>query len=960
MNDIARAMLSVLQESEYLEHVGVAHDENPPGRGSGRYAYGSGENRYQRLGKDFYNQYLDLKKSGMKEKDIAKELGCYDAKGNPSTGVLRDMRAVAKNNTRKEEVRRAHELRDQGYTLQQIADELGKPNESSVRSLLNGSSETNMLRAEKTAEELKRVLEERGKFIDIGTGVEAELSMAMNMNISETRLSEALYLLKQEGYVVENVLMPQVTNLNGQKTTIRVLAPPGTDIRELRDYSNIVPYTDYISHDNGDTIKKAVEYPASLDPKRLMIRYAEDGGVDKDGVIELRRGVQDLDLKGSHYCQTRIMVNGTHYLKGMAVYGDNFPPGIDVIFNTNKTKDVPVMGPKDNSVLKPIKDDPENPFGSLIKDKDRGGQYDYIDKETGEKKLGLINKTRDEGEWNEWSDSAPSQFISKQPKALIDRQLNLTIADKNAELDDIMTVTNPTLRKKFLLDFAGKCDSTAEDLKAAKLPGQKYRVILPLTTIKDSEIYAPNLKDGTMVALVRFPHAGPHEIPILRVNNNNQEGDRVITKNSLDAVGITKKTADILSGADFDGDTVLVIPMSDRVRINSRAHDIAFKELRDFDPQHDYAARPGMAVLTEDNKQREMGIISNLITDMYTRGADDKDLIAATKHSMVVIDAVKHNLDYKRSEQENHIKELKAKYQKHSYDDKFGGASTIISQAGSDARVTKRQGQARIDKKTGEISYRRADDAVYINKKGQRVEKTTTVSKMEKAFLSGGNAFDLVSDINNPVEVAYAKFANTMHDIAKKARYTAVNTQGVTYSKSAYLAFKDDVDNLLEQVRKAELNRPRERAAQTLANAKRQIDIERWKEAHPGYSNTEYKNYMKEYKKKVATKSLTNSRATVGAARSEIILTDRQWQAINLNAINQTNLNKIFKYANMDDVRARALPRNDQSLSTAKLAKMKAMRASGYSNAEIAESLDVSVSTVTNYIKGELATTRLS
>lgn len=45
-----------------------------------------------------------------------------------------------------------------------------------------------------------------------------------------------------------------------------------------------------------------------------------------------------------------------------------------------------------------------------------------------------------------------------------------------------------------------------------------------------------------------------------------------------------------------------------------------------------------------------MGVISNLITDMTLRGADEKELARAVKHSMVVIDAEKHGLDYKRSE----------------------------------------------------------------------------------------------------------------------------------------------------------------------------------------------------------------------------------------------------------------------------------------------------------------------
>lgn len=947
MNRIANNMRDVLEAAEYLKHVGVAHDDNPPGRGSGRYAYGSGENAYQRLGRDFYDRYRELNKQGMSEKDIAKELGCYDAKGRPSTGILRDMKSVAKNNVRKENVRLAHELEDQGYTRKEIAQRLGLPNESSVRSLLNGSSERNMIRAEVTADELKRVLEERGGFIDIGAGVENELSEALNLNISETRLSEAIYILKQEGYVVENVLVPQANNLNGQKTTTRILAPPGTDPKEFRDFSKISSYKDYISEDGGNTFVKAVEYPASMDSSRLMIRYAEDGGTDKDGVIEIRRGVPDLDLKGSHYCQTRILVDNSHYIKGMAVYGDNMPDGVDVIFNTNKSKSVPMM-----DVLKPIKDDKENPFGSLIKDRDRGGQYHYTDPKTGESKLGLINKTRDEGDWEEWSDASPSQFISKQPRALIERQLNLTVADKNQEYEEIMSVTNPTLRKKFLIDYAGKCDKAAEELKAAKLPGQKYRVILPLTTIKDNEIYDPNLKDGTMVALIRFPHAGPHEIPILRVNNNNAEGDRVITKNSIDAVGITSKTASVLSGADFDGDTALVIPMSDKVRITSRANEKIFQELRNFDPHHEYAGYEGMKVMSEQKKQTEMGVVSNLISDMYIRGADDEDLIKATKHSMVVIDAVKHKLDYKRSERDNDIKELKRKYQQHANDDKYGGASTIISKAGSDVRVPKRQGNARIIKETGEVWYKKADDASYINKKGERIEKTITISAMENAK----DAFELVSDINNPIEVAYAKFANTMKSTAQKARYIAANTKDIEYSKSAYLAFKSDVDDLLEKVKIAEQNRPRERAAQTIANARIQNRMRDWKDNHEGFTKAEYNDY----KKKISTKELTDARNRVHASRSQISLTDRQWQAINLGAINQTNLQKIFKYADMNDVRARAMPKQKNGLTPAKEARLKAMRASGYSNDEIAQSLGVSRTTITNYIKDELNAIRQS
>ena len=67
----------------------------------------------------------------------------------------------------------------------------------------------------------------------------------------------------------------------------------------------------------------------SVDSKRVKIIYAEDGGTDKDGVMELRRGVEDLDLGGSQYAQVRIGVDGTHFIKGMAIYRDDMPDGVE-------------------------------------------------------------------------------------------------------------------------------------------------------------------------------------------------------------------------------------------------------------------------------------------------------------------------------------------------------------------------------------------------------------------------------------------------------------------------------------------------------------------------------------------------------------------------------------------------------------------------------------------------------
>lgn len=931
-NDIRRYIgsASLANDIDILQHEGVAHDNNPPGRGSGRYAYGSGKNSYQRIGREFYDRYCELSKQGLSESEIAKELGCLDEKGVPSTGRLRQMRTVAKNRVRIEDYNKAVALKEKGMNNTEIAKVLGYPGESSVRSLLDPGRHERAMQAENTANELKSLLED-GYFRDVGKGV------AQEMGISNERMEAALYILQEEGYLVKNIKINQATN-PGQKTTVQIIAPPGTDPKDLRDYSKIKPVSDYESHDGGDSLVPVFSYPASMDSSRLAIRYSEDGGENKDGVIEIRRGVDDLSLGKSNYAQVRILVDGTHYLKGMAVYSDNLPEGKDVLFNTNKTKDIPMIGQKD-SVLKKIKDDPQNPFGSLIKPQEEGGQYYYEDA-NGKKKLGLINKTREEGEWNDWQDKLPSQFLSKQPQKLIDNQLNLSITDKKQELAEISAIQNPTLKKKLLEDFAGKCDTAAVELKAASLPGQKYHVILPLTNVKENEIYAPNYPNGTKLALVRFPHAGTFEIPVLTVNNKNKEGIDIIGPNSPDAVGISAKAAKQLSGADFDGDTVMCIPTNDKVRIESRR---PFKELQDFDPHYQYAGYPGMKVMTKANTQREMGKISNLITDMQIQGATDEELIRATKHSMVVIDAEKHKLDYRRSEKENDIQSLKEKYQKQP-DGKAGGASTIISKAKSPFYVPKRQGAPRLND-DGTVWYKKADDLYYKNKKGELIEKQTKTSLMAEK-----DPYELISDMNNPVERAYANYASVMKSLATQARkeYVSLKKKDIPYSKAAYNAYKDEIDKLLIDIKKAEANGPKERAAQTLANANAAIRLKAIKDADPDISDSEYKSM----KRKINQQEIQKAREKYGAKRAVIDISDAQWNAINQGAINKTTLNKLFRYCDMEDVKRRAIPRENKQINAAKVAKMRAMMASGYTNKEIAEALGVSVSTIIDYVKG--------
>lgn len=900
---------------EMLMHYGMP-------RRSGRYPWGSGDNPYQHSG-DFLSRVEEMKRNNFTFTDedgktytgevaIAKSMGL-------STTQFRTQMSLAKDERRSQDVATAKALREKGYSLNEIADKMGFANDSSVRSLLNESSEARMNQAKTTADFLKQQVAEKG-MIDVGTGVERELG------ISKEKMNQALYILEMEGYPIYGGGVPQVTN-PGKQTNIKVLCPPGTEHKEIYNFENVHSVRDYVSHDGGETFDKFV-YPKSMDSKRMQICYAEDGGIHKDGVIEIRRGVDDLSLGNSHYAQVRILVDGNRYLKGMAVYSDDLPPGVDVRFNTNKKRGTP---PED--VMKKIKDDPDNPFGSLIK---AGGQSYYIDA-NGERQLSLINKRAEEGDWGEWADKLPSQFLSKQSLSLVNKQLNLAASDKMAEFDEICALTNPTVKKSLLKSFADDCDSAAVHLQAAALPRQKYQVILPITSMKDNEVYAPNYKNGETVALVRYPHGGTFEIPILTVNNKQAEARRVLGNTPKDAIGINSKVAERLSGADFDGDTVMVIPCNSsksKVKITSTP---PLKGLEGFDPKLEYGGKPEGSFKLMRNTQKEMGVVSNLITDMTLKGATQDELARAVRHSMVVIDAEKHKLDYKQSEIDNGIASLKKKYQGTVDEDGryHEGASTLISRAKSEVSVVKRQGSPRIDEETGEQIWKNVDDPIYTDR---RTGKTKVRTQPSTKMAETKDAFTLVSEADTPVERAYATYANKMKALGNQARLEILATGKVPYSASAKETYQAEVDSLNAKLNVALKNAPRERQAQTMANAV----VAAKKQDNPGMTSGEIK--------KASQQALTQARAAVGAKRETIKITDREWEAIQAGAISENKLTQIIDNVDIDSLRQRATPRATTSLSQAKQNKIASMNASGYSTSEIAEALGVSTSTVSDYL----------
>ena len=1018
MNQLAEEILSYLGTGGNLDDGELMHYGMP--RRSGRYPYGSGENGFQHH-TDFLGRIDQLKKSGFTYTDedgktwegdnaIAKSMGL-------TTTEYRRQVSWANYERRLINVSTAKSLREDGLGYTEIGRKMGV-NESTVRSWLEPQTEDRMHRAMETVDFLRSKVDEKG-MIDVNT------SVALELGIPETRLNLALdYLQKAEGYPVYEGGVKQPTN-PGQQTTQRVLCPPGTQHKDIYQFDKVHTINDYESADGGETYQNKFTYPESMDSKRMMIRYAEEGGVERDGIIELRRGVADLSLGDARYSQVRILVDGTHYMKGMAVYSDDMPDGVDAIFNTNKK-----VGTPQGDVLKKIKkEDPENPFGSAIKEADKGGQYWY-DPETGKRvssdapgaKLGLINKRADEGDWSDWSNAIPSQFLGKQSQSMAKKQLDLAKADKLAEFDEYCKLTNPTIKKHLLEKFADQCDAAAVDLKAAALPGQKYHVIIPVNTLKDNEVYAPNYADGTKLALIRYPHAGLFEIPICTVNNKNALANKLLGKDVGDAVGINHKVAEQLSGADFDGDTVMCIPTHDRkgnVRIASRD---PLPELKGFDNKAEYGAhdskvdakgnvhyyRNGVEYPIMKNTGTEMGKISNLITDMTLAGASDDKIARAVKHSMVVIDAAKHKLDYKQSELDNNIAALVKEYQPKD-NGRAGGASTILSKSKGQYSVDKRQGSYKVNmpdnkdydptrpagakiwktaddlyypdrsrnKKTGMVEIKTADgkkisydpqdkeayakykpvkrkdpitgEVSYTDRDGEVTYKLKKRTQKSTKMAETDDAYELVSSARHPMELIYADYANSMKSLANRARIEMKTTGKIEYSATAKDTYKEQVSSLNAKLNNALLNAGREREALRKAN----IEIDSKKKAYKDETGTDMDSGDV---KKISQRAVSKYRQQVGAvARRDrnIDITDKEWEAIQAGAIHENTLVKILNNTDIDKLRERATPRSYNTLSSAQVNRVKALAASNYTLKEIAEKLGVSTTTVSKALKGE-------
>lgn len=948
----------------YLIHYGTP-------RHSGRYPWGSGKDPQR--SKSFGTQVAELKDKGLTEKEIAEALGLKN------TTELRARRHIESEAKYGAQAAMAARLRAKGYSDVAISRRMEiSPN--TVKNLLLPETVERHKINEATKNMLRKQANEKG-MIDVGK------SSNLQLGVTRTKMDVSLAELTTQGYAITEILTPQLGTTN--KTKVRVLMSPKTMEKAKKDYvikdpekwkalskeeqdakiaylyaaknsSEIRTITDWSS--DGGVTYKSVQPPVPIDSKRIMVRFDDDvpSGSERDGNIQIRRGVPDLALPPDlHYGQVRIAVDGTHYMKGMVTYSDDMPKGIDVIYNSAKNSSVGKLGAmkKMNKVVE-LEDGDDmyidsdgkqkiNEFGASIR------QMTYIDKDGKEKQsalniVGFVGKQDSgvEGSWTTWSKTLSSQFLSKQSPELAKQQLNLAYLDQKDTFDQYMRITQPAVKQRLLDSFADDCDSKAVHLKAAALPRQTSNVIIPVTSLKEDECYSASYRPGEKLALIRYPHAGTFEIPIVTNNTKNKEGI-VALGNSQDGIGIHPKSAARLSGADFDGDTVIVIPYDPRIIKATKA----LKGLEDFNPKTAYPAYDGMPKMTSKQKGNEMGKVSNLITDMQIKGAPPEEIVRAVKHSMVVIDAEKHNLNYKQSYNDNGIAELKVKYQGGTLSNPRG-AATLISRASSEKRVNQRRalikseaiatgkdlvrkGPYSVDKASGAKVFTPTGKGYYKN--GKFVTSQIKSTKMYET----DDAYTLVSKTRADVELIYADYANSMKKLGDLARKESASIVMTAQDKSAKAAYSSETASLKRKLRIAEANDPLERQVHLLGNKK----IETLKAANPDLDASQLK--------KLKGQVLGEMRVRVGATKTRIQITENEWKAIESGAISNSLLKRILNNTNLDVVQDFATPRIKTVLTDSKLSRAKIYQQQGRTLAEISDMLGVSVSTLSNALRGD-------
>lgn len=954
VNDLSQ--LSDVGREIILKHYGVK-------RKSGRYPWDPSLHLPKNY--KFIEDRDEMKKRGLSDNEIAKQMGL-------STTVYRSKVTIAKEELKQYNMQRISKLQSEGMIIDDIAKTIGTTGQT-VRNYLdeiknpNKSARAQRVQTEAVAQTLEDAVK-RSKYIDVGKGVEIQ------MGISKEKLKSGLNALVESGeYEVHNLRIAQVTDKNNS-TPVKVLTKKGVERSEIyKNMDKVRPVEEFAI--NGDArMFQQMERPKSIGWDRVHIRYAipegqkghgtNDDGAMMDGAMFLRPGVKDLNLGKASYAQVRIAVGDTHYLKGMALYGTEemfkgIPKGTDIIFNTNKT-----ANKTPQEVLKELKKNPEggapidgpNPFGATVKRQntlvDSKGNPVYkpgVKDRFGNKvpQIGSVNIVNEEGDWGSWSKALSAQFLSKQPTTVVHERLKATMKQVQDEYESIQKVTNPVIKKQLMESFVSDLESKQVHMKAAAPKGFQGHVILPVPDMKENEVYAPNYKNGEKVVLIRYPHGGRFEIPELTVNNNSV-ARKMISKDSPDAIGIHPKVASKMSGADFDGDTAYVIP-NNKGKFKSRD---SLKELKNFDPNM-YADKPGtFTPITKRYQQTLMGVVSNLITDMTLQGAPSNEIARAVKHSMVVIDAEKHKLNYKRSAEENGIDALMKRYMTHVDKVKYGDLERYNPKT---RRVDKVIDPDKLKKDlTPGKEYTSASTIISRHKQsvitdGYQVEVPDPKSKSGGTKMVWRNKketylVNMVKDANvflgpnaTKTEHHYADYINELKAFKNKVDSEMSGIKMPARDPKAAKIYAEEVLSMKDKVNQVKINRIKERQAQRMAEVSSKAEIAR---------RSEDEVLKKDEISRIKQQALNKARSMVGAERTPVTITDDEWDAVQSNAVSGTLLKELVSFMDDSQLKSLATPRANKQMTDARKSKAKALLANGYTIAQVAEALGVSSSTI--------------
>lgn len=954
VNDLSQ--LSDVGREIILKHYGVK-------RKSGRYPWDPSLHLPKNY--KFIEDRDEMKKRGLSDNEIAKQMGL-------STTVYRSKVTIAKEELKQYNMQRISKLQSEGMIIDDIAKTIGTTGQT-VRNYLdeiknpNKSARAQRVQTEAVAQTLEDAVK-RSKYIDVGKGVEIQ------MGISKEKLKSGLNALVESGeYEVHNLRIAQVTDKNNS-TPVKVLTKKGVERSEIyKNMDKVRPVEEFAI--NGDArMFQQMERPKSIGWDRVHIRYAipegqkghgtNDDGAMMDGAMFLRPGVKDLNLGKASYAQVRIAVGDTHYLKGMALYGTEemfkgIPKGTDIIFNTNKT-----ANKTPQEVLKELKKNPEggapidgpNPFGATVKRQntlvDSKGNPVYkpgVKDRFGNKvpQIGSVNIVNEEGDWGSWSKALSAQFLSKQPTTVVHERLKATMKQVQDEYESIQKVTNPVIKKQLMESFVSDLESKQVHMKAAAPKGFQGHVILPVPDMKENEVYAPNYKNGEKVVLIRYPHGGRFEIPELTVNNNSV-ARKMISKDSPDAIGIHPKVASKMSGADFDGDTAYVIP-NNKGKFKSRD---SLKELKNFDPNM-YADKPGtFTPITKRYQQTLMGVVSNLITDMTLQGAPSNEIARAVKHSMVVIDAEKHKLNYKRSAEENGIDALMKRYMTHVDKVKYGDLERYNPKT---RRVDKVIDPDKLKKDlTPGKEYTSASTIISRHKQsvitdGYQVEVPDPKSKSGGTKMVWRNKketylVNMVKDANvflgpnaTKTEHHYADYINELKAFKNKVDSEMSGIKMPARDPKAAKIYAEEVLSMKDKVNRVKINRIKERQAQRMAEVSSKAEIAR---------RSEDEVLKKDEISRIKQQALNKARSMVGAERTPVTITDDEWDAVQSNAVSGTLLKELVSFMDDSQLKSLATPRANKQMTDARKSKAKALLANGYTIAQVAEALGVSSSTI--------------